>query len=195
MKPVLGIVTLVLSMGSLPGISLAASDDDRAALTAYLSTALTEDNGFQDRFDAEVWLVDMQQRLAPLVPDAQERLDLLTQVHQQASRVNLHPELVLAVIEIESHFDRYAVSRAGAQGLMQVMPFWKNELGRPEDNLTDTATNLRYGCHILKFYLDREDQHLSRALAAYNGSSGSERYPNKVRDAWQTRWRTQPIDW
>ena len=195
MKHVLGIVTLVLSMGSLPGISLAASDDDRAALTAYLSTALTEDNGFQDRFDAEVWLVDMQQRLAPLVPDAQERLDLLTQVHQQASRVNLHPELVLAVIEIESHFDRYAVSRAGAQGLMQVMPFWKNELGRPEDNLTDTATNLRYGCHILKFYLDREDQHLSRALAAYNGSSGSERYPNKVRDAWQTRWRTQPIDW
>ena len=195
MKPVLGIVTLVLSMGSLPGISLAASDDDRAALTAYLSTALTEDNGFRDRFDAEVWLVDMQQRLAPLVPDAQERLDLLTQVHQQASRVNLHPELVLAVIEIESHFDRYAVSRAGAHGLMQVMPFWKNELGRPEDNLTDTATNLRYGCHILKFYLDREDQHLSRALAAYNGSSGSERYPNKVRDAWQTRWRTQPIDW
>ena len=106
MKHVLGIVTLVLSMGSLPGISLAASDDDRAALTTYLSTALTEDNGFRDRFDAEVWLVDMQQRLAPLVPDAQERLDLLTQVHQQASRVNLHPELVLAVIEIESHFDR-----------------------------------------------------------------------------------------
>lgn len=195
MKHVLGIVTLVLSMGSLPGIALAASDDDRAALTAYLSTALTEDNGFRDRSDAEVWLVDMQQRLAPLVPDAKERLDLLTQVHQQASRVNLHPELVLAVIEIESHFDRYAVSRAGAQGLMQVMPFWKNELGRPEDNLTDTATNLRYGCHILRFYLDREDQHLSRALAAYNGSSGSERYANKARDAWQTRWCTQPIDW
>ena len=195
MKHPLGIVTLVLSMGSLPGISLAASDDDRAALTAYLRTVLTGDNGFRDRFDAEVWLVDMQQRLAPLVPDAQERLDLLTQVHQQASRVDLHPELVLAVIEIESHFDRYAVSRAGAQGLIQVMPFWKNELGRPEDNLTDTATNLRYGCHILRFYLDREDQHLSRALAAYNGSSGSERYPNKIRNARQTRWRTQPIDW
>ena len=130
-----------------------------------------------------------------MVPDAQERLDLLTQVYQQASRVDLHPELVLAVIEVESHFDRYAVSRAGAQGLMQVMPFWKNELGRQKDNLTDTTTNLRYGCHILRFYLDREDQNLSRALAAYNGSSGSERYPNKVRDAWQARWRTQPIDW
>ena len=99
------------------------------------------------------------------------------------------------MIEVESHFDRYAVSRAGAQGLMQVMPFWKNELGRSQDNLTDTATNLRYGCHILRFYLDREDQHLLRALAAYSGSSGSERYPNSVRDAWQTRWRTQPIDW
>lgn len=195
MKHVLGIVTLVLSMGSLPGISLAASDDDRVALAAYLSTALTEDNGFRDRFDAEVWLVDMQRRLAPLLPNSQERLDLLTQVHQQASQLDLPPELVLAVIEVESHFDRYAVSRVGAQGLMQVMPFWKNELGRPEDNLTDTATNLRYGCHILRFYLDREDQHLTRALAAYNGSSGSERYPNKVRDAWQTRWRTQPIDW
>ena len=195
MKRVLGIVTLVLSMGSLSGISLAASEDDRAALTAYLSTALTEDNGFQDRFDAEVWLVDMQQRLAPLLPDSQERLDLLTQVHQQASQLDLPPELVLAVIEVESHFDRYAVSRVGAQGLMQVMPFWKNELGRPEDNLTDTATNLRYGCHILLVYLDREDQQLTLALAAYNGSSGSERYPNKVRDAWQTRWRTQPIDW
>ena len=166
MKHVLGIVTLVLSMGSLPGISLAAPDDDHAALSAYLSTVLTEDNGFQDRFDAEVWLVDMQQRLAPLVPDAQERLDLLTQVHQQASRVDFSPELVLAVIEVERHFDRCAVSRVGAQGLMQVMPFWKNELGRPTDNPTNTATNLRYGCHILGFYLDRGDQRLSRALAA-----------------------------
>ena len=157
MKHVLGIVTLVLSMGSLPGISLAAPNDDRAALPAYLSTALTEDNGFRDRFDAEVWLVDMQQRLPPLVPDAQERLELLTQVHQRADRVGPRLELVLAVIDVESQFDRYAVSRAGAQGLMQVMPFWKNELGRPQDNLTDTATNLRYGCHILRFYLDRED--------------------------------------
>lgn len=91
MKRVLGIVTLVLSMGSLPGISLAASEDDRVALAAYLSTALTEDNGFRDRFDAEVWLVDMQQRLAPLLPDSQERLDLLTQVHQQASQLDLPP--------------------------------------------------------------------------------------------------------
>ena len=78
---------------------------------------------------------------------------------------------------------------------MQAMPFWKNELGRPKDNLTDTATNLRHGWHILEFFLGREDQHLSCALDAYNGSIGSEHWPDEVRDARQTRWRTQPIDW
>ena len=102
---------------------LTASDSDRAALSIYLDRALFEDDGFEDRFDAEVWLVDMQQRLTPLLPDAQERLTLLTQVHQQATRLDLSPELVLSIIEVESGFDRYAVSRAGAQGLMQVMPF------------------------------------------------------------------------
>ena len=91
--------------------------------------------------------------------------------------------------------DRYAVSRVGAQGLMQVMPFWKEEIGRSDDNLTHTPTNLRYGYHILRFYLDREDQNLNRALAAYNGSSGSLRYPNKVRAAWENHWRTAALDW
>ena len=78
---------------------------------------------------------------------------------------------------------------------MQVMPFWKDEIGRGDDNLTDTPTNLRYGCHILRFYLDREHQNLNRALAAYNGSSGSLRYPNMVRAAWENHWRTAPLDW
>ena len=174
---------------------LTASDSDRAALSIYLDRALSEDDGFEDRFDAEVWLVDMQQRLTPLLPDAQERLTLLTQVHQQATRLDLPPELVLSIIEVESGFDRYAVSRAGAQGLMQVMPFWKEEIGRPDDNLIHPDTNLRYGCHILRYYLDREAQHLSRALAAYNGSSGSNRYPDKVRAAWHARWRNGPLDW
>ena len=78
---------------------------------------------------------------------------------------------------------------------MQVMLFWKDEIGRSDDNLTHTPTNLRYGCHILRFYLDREDQNLNRALAAYNGSSGSLGYPNKVRTAWENHWRTAPLDW
>ena len=173
----------------------AQSAEDRGALTAYLNRALSAGDGFEDRYAAEVWLVDMQQRLARFLADPAERLDLLTRVHQQASELDLPPELVLSVIEVESTFDRYAVSRAGAQGLMQVMPFWKDEIGRSDDNLTHTQTNLRYGCHILRFYLDREDQNLNRALAAYNGSSGSLRYPNKVRAAWENHWRTAPLDW
>jgi soluble lytic murein transglycosylase-like protein len=163
---------------------LTANDSNRAALSSYLDRALSEDDGFEDRFDAEVWLVDMQ-----------ERLTLLTQVHQQATQLDLSPQLVLSIIEVESGFDRYAVSLAGAQGLMQVMPFWKEEIGRPDDNLIHPDTNLRYGCHILRYYLDREAQHLSRALAAYNGSSGSSRYPETVRAVWHARWRNGPLDW
>ena len=193
MRPLLIATAIVFS--AVEGWAVADSDSDRAALSAYLDGALSQDDGFEDRFAAEVWLVDMQQRLAPLFPDPAERLNLLTEVHQQASRTQLAPELVLAVIEVESHFDRYALSTAGAQGLMQVMPFWKDEIGRHDDNLIQTSTNLRYGCHILRFYLDRENQNLTRALAAYNGSSGSTRYPDKVRAAWQNRWRTMPLDW
>lgn len=193
MRPLLIATAIVFS--AVEGWAVADSDSDRAALSAYLDGALSQDDGFEDRFAAEVWLVDMQQRLAPLLPDPAERLNLLTEVHQQASRTQLAPELVLAVIEVESHFDRYALSTAGAQGLMQVMPFWKDEIGRHDDNLIQTSTNLRYGCHILRFYLDRENQNLTRALAAYNGSSGSTRYPDKVRAAWQNRWRTMPLDW
>lgn len=193
MRPLLIATAIVFS--AVEGWAVADSDSDRAALSAYLDGALSQDDGFEDRFAAEVWLVDMQQRLAPLLPDPAERLNLLTEVHQQASRTQLAPELVLAVIEVESHFDRYALSTAGAQGLMQVMPFWKDEIGRHDDNLIQTSTNLRYGCHILRFYLDRENQNLTRALAAYNGSSGSTRYPDKVRTAWQNRWSTMPLDW
>ena len=173
----------------------AESAEDRAALTAYLNHASSAEDGFEGRYAAEAWLVDMQQRLASFLADPTERLDLLTRVHQQASELNLPPELVLSVIEVESAFDRYAISRVGAQGLMQVMPFWKDEIGRSDDNLTDTPTNLPYGCHILRFYLDREDQNLNHALAAYNGSSGNLRYPNKVRAAWESHWRTAPLDW
>lgn len=119
------------------------SEEHRAALTAYLNRALSAEDGFEDRYAAEVWLVDMQQRLARFVADPAERFDLLTRVHQQANELNLPPELVLSVIEVEHTFDRFADSRVGAQGLMQVMPFWKDEIGRSDDNLTHTPTNLR----------------------------------------------------
>lgn len=137
----------------------------------------------------------MSARLARYVKEPQRRLQLLKQIHAAASRASLPPELVLAVIEVESHFDRFAVSRVGAQGMMQVMPFWKNEIGRPDDNLTHNNTNFEYGCRILQFYLQRENGHLHRALARYNGSVGSRKYSNKVYRAWRDHWRTNPLDW
>lgn len=145
-------------------------------------------DSFEDRFDAEAWLMLMSGRLERYVKDPDRRLRLLRKIHSAARQTDLQPELVLAVIEVESHFNHYAVSPVGAQGIMQVMPFWKNEIGRPEDNLIDLDTNLRYGCTILKHYLERSDGRLAEALARYNGSYGSYRYSAKVMDAWE-RWR------
>jgi soluble lytic murein transglycosylase-like protein len=157
-------------------------------LRQALLTAVSEADSFEDRFDAEVWLADMSGRLARQVKDPQERMYILRRVHYEASRVELPPELILAVIEVESNFDRYAVSVAGALGLMQVMPFWKDEIGRPDDNLNHIDTNLRYGCTILKFYLDKENGDLRRALGRYNGSLGKRKYPNKVIDKLSYKW-------
>ncbi len=157
-------------------------------LRQRLNEAIDDTNGFADRFHAEVWLLDMSRRLQRLVTDEKQRLRLLKAVHREATRAGLTPELVLAVIEVESRFDPYAISRSGAQGLMQVMPFWLDEIGRPEDNLIDIHTNLRLGCTILKYYLDLENGDLHRALARYNGSAGSRRYSNKVLFALQHYW-------
>ena len=161
-------------------------------LRDLLQKTVAESESFQDRFDAEVWLVDMSARLKRYISDPQERLSLLRLVHQEASKAGLKPELVLALIHTESHFDRFAISSVGAQGMMQVMPFWKAELGRPQDNLTDNATNLRYGCTILSYYLKREKGDINRALARYNGSLGKTRYPNKVIGFWQDFWYVKP---
>ncbi len=185
-------LALVLALNSPLAFS---TEDDRAELRAFLEQTIQVSNSFSDRFAAEVWLVDMGGRLESRIPEADARLELLQQVHAAASRAGVSPELVLAVIEVESAFDRFAVSRVGAQGLMQVMPFWKNEIGRPDDNLTDNATNLEYGCRILQYYLEREQGALHRALAAYNGSSGSRRYSDKVETAWRSHWRTEALDW
>lgn len=149
-------------------------------LRKALRVAIAESSSFRDRFDAQVWLMDMSGRLKSTVPDAEKRLRLLRLVHQEARRVDLPPELVLAVIDVESNFDRFAISRVGARGLMQIMPFWLDEIGRPEDNLFDIRTNLRMGCTILRHYLDREDGHLGRALARYNGSLGQHWYSERV---------------
>jgi soluble lytic murein transglycosylase-like protein len=159
-------------------------------LRRLLAEAIQATDSFGDRFDAEVWLVDMSGRLSRYVPDSEFRIELLKSIHREASRVDLPPELVIAVIEIESMFDTFAISRSGAQGLMQVMPFWLDEIGHPEDNLVDMHTNLRMGCTILKYYMDMEKNDLRGALARYNGSYGDIKhtYSTKVLDALRLRW-------
>lgn len=163
-------------------------DAAQSGLEHYLEQVETVSAGFEDDYSASVWMLDMSTRLERFIGDEDERREILDTVHREASAAGLKPDLVLALIQIESRFDRYAVSRVGAQGLMQVMPFWKTEIGRPEDNLTDIATNIRYGCRILQFYLKREKGNLTRALARYNGSVGKTWYPNLVYGAWNQRW-------
>jgi soluble lytic murein transglycosylase-like protein len=168
--------------------AVSADEGPDPELREILRAAASESDSFPDRFDAEVWLTDMSRRLARQVGDPEERIRILTRVHYEASRVELPPELILAVIEVESNFDRYAISFVGALGLMQVMPFWVDEIGRPEDNLLHIETNLRYGCTILRFYYDKEDGDLRRALGRYNGSLGKRKYPNKVIDKLSKKW-------
>lgn len=194
MRQHVALVTIALCLAAKATVVNATSSLDNN-LRVFLKQTIASATSFTDQFDAQVWLLDMQQRLAPFVPDPKERLELLTAVHHAATASGLAPELVLAVIEVESHFNRFAVSRAGAQGYMQVMPFWRTEIGRPQDNLVNVETNLRYGCRILQFYLQQESGNLHRALAAYNGSQGSRRYSDKVYRAWSARWRTAPLEW
>ena len=175
----------------LAALANAASDPspaDQQELRDFLKSTINDSDSFEDRYAAEVWLVDMSGRLKPFIKDPKERLDMLKAVHREATKAELKPDLVLALIQVESRFDSYAISRAGAQGLMQVMPFWKKEIGRPDDNLTDMNTNLSYGCRILQFYLKKEKGNWMTALARYNGSYGKYWYPERVMDAWRKRW-------
>ena len=162
-----------------------------AEMRQVLIEAINSSDSFIDRFDAEVWLTDMSNRLAPRIEDPQERLHLLKQVHYESRRAGLDPELVLALITVESNFDRFAISSAGAQGMMQIMPFWLDEIGHPEDNLFDLATNLRFGCTILSIYLKREKGNMHKALARYNGSVGKHWYPQRVFKALRKTWYRQ----
>ncbi|WP_430462348.1 lytic transglycosylase domain-containing protein [Thalassolituus sp. LLYu03] len=168
--------------------AFAQADPVDPDLRAALMSAVNSTDSFADEFDAQVWLVDMSGRLEKRMPDNKKRMEFLSLVHREAARASLSPELVLSVIHVESAFDRFAISRVGAQGYMQVMPFWKKEIGRPDDNLMNAATNLRYGCTILKHYLDKEKGDWIRALARYNGSLGRTKYPEKVMLTWERNW-------
>ena len=180
-----GIVAGLLALFAAAAFAETRPDPE---LRELLRAAANEADSFPDRFEAQVWLTDMSRRLERQVRDPEERIYILTRVHYEASRVGLPPELILAVIEVESNFDRYAISVVGALGLMQVMPFWLEEIGRPGDNLLHIDTNLRYGCTILKYYYDKENGDLRRALGRYNGSLGKRKYPNKVIDKLSRKW-------
>jgi soluble lytic murein transglycosylase-like protein len=144
---------------------------------------------FKNNEDGRRWLDSMSRRLERRIPDRKLRLELLRTVHFEALRAGLDPQLVLGLIEVESGFKKYAVSRAGARGYMQVMPFWTKEAGRPRDNLFHLRTNLIYGCWVLRHYLDREKGDYFRALGRYNGSLGQAEYPNQVLAAWHGLWK------
>lgn len=143
---------------------------------------------FATQQEADAWLNEMSHRLSKRIPDKETRETLLRTVHYEATRAGLDPHMVLGLIEVESGFKKYAVSNAGARGYMQVMPFWTRTIGTPEHNLFHLRTNLRYGCTILRYYLDLEKGNLYRALGRYNGSAGKADYPNLVNAAWHKHW-------
>jgi len=181
----LAAICLTLSGGS------AFADGQRdPGLKAVVEQAIKEAECFTDQYDSAVWYKLMEPRMRAIVANQGERLDILKEVYCETHRTGqkrLPPGLVMAVIAVESRFDRWAVSSAGAVGLMQVMPFWPEQLGMRRYELVEAGPNIRMGCAILRFYLDYERNDVRKALARYNGSIGRRDYPDKVISAW-TRW-------
>ena len=167
-----------------------------ASVQATLNRAIADQAvsviAFDDEQEARAWLAAMSPRLTKKIPDRVAREEFLLTVHYEAKRAGLDPQLVLGLIQVESAFRKYAVSSAGARGYMQVMPFWAKLIGTAEHNLFHLRTNLRYGCVILRHYLDIENGNLFRALGRYNGSLGKADYPDTVLRAWHGHWRYTP---
>jgi soluble lytic murein transglycosylase-like protein len=165
------------------------ADSVRQRLSHMVSDRAPAKLYFASAQEGQRWIDEMDKRLAPRIPDRQQRLELLRTVHYEALRARLDPQLVLGLIEVESGFRKYALSRAGARGYMQVMPFWVSLIGQPGHNLFHLRTNLAYGCAILRHYLDMERGDYFRALGRYNGTLGKPEYPNLVLGAWKGRWK------
>ncbi|WP_299734404.1 lytic transglycosylase domain-containing protein [uncultured Endozoicomonas sp.] len=178
--------TLAGVLGLLAAVSTTnvASQPTLPPPSADSSEALLKD------YEAQIWMVDMSNRLSRYIKEPDLRREVLELVYRESSRVDLPPELVLALIHTESAFDHFALSSAGAQGLMQVMPFWKVILGSKHDNLMNPKTNIRYGVAILDHYLEKEKGNLTRALARYNGSLGKTWYPERVYTNLERHWLT-----
>lgn len=189
-KLLLGIAAVVSASAAYAGnqIYTPLSASVRAVLHNSISDVTAPKLAFASQYEADTWLNEMSHRLEKRLPDKTYRMDLLKAIHYEATRAGLEPEMVLGLIEVESGFKKYAVSNVGARGLMQVMPFWVKEIGTAEHNLFHLRTNLRYGCTILRHYLNIENGDLFRALGRYNGSLGKPTYPNLVRAAWHKHW-------
>lgn len=190
MRRIALLLALLLPLAALGGAQkyepLSASV--QAALSQAIADQAPPRSSFLDSMDAVDWLTEMSRRLEKRIAVQESRLEFLRAVHYEATRAGLDPQLVLGLIQVESGFKKYAVSSAGARGFMQVMPFWIKVIGRSDDNLFHLRTNLRYGCTILRHYLDLEQGDLYRALGRYNGSLGQASYPNLVRGAWHQQW-------
>jgi soluble lytic murein transglycosylase-like protein len=183
---------LCATLGVLLSGSANAGQQRDPQLQAVVARAIAQAECFTDHYDSAVWYKLMEPRLRPLVADPAERMEILKQVycetHRPGERPRLAPGLVMAVIAVESRFDRWAVSPSGAVGLMQVMPFWPERLGMHRYQLVHVAPNIRMGCAILRFYLGAERNDVRKALALYNGSPGKRDYPDRVLDQW-LHWR------
>src|SRR6266513_97144 len=174
-----------------PLLAVARADGQRdPQLQSVVAKAIAEAQCFTDQYDSAVWYTLMEPRLRRIIKEKDERLDILRQVYCETHRpgeARLPPGLVMALVDVESRFDRWAVSPAGAVGLMQVMPFWPERLGMRRHELIHVAPNIRMGCAILRFYLGYERNDVRKALARYNGSPGRRDYPDLVLSQW-TRW-------
>jgi soluble lytic murein transglycosylase-like protein len=170
------------------------SNSVKALMQKSISDLGTPKLMFASEVEGQAWLAEMSDRLKKRLPNQTYREEFLRSVHYEATRAGLDPQMVLGLIQVESAFKKYAVSSVGARGYMQVMPFWVKSIGTPDQNLFNLRLNLRYGCTILRHYIDIERGDLYRALGRYNGSLGKPQYPNLVLGAWRKHWDyTSPI--
>jgi soluble lytic murein transglycosylase-like protein len=189
------IAVLALALAAFPPAALAGAQQYeplaasvRSAMSADIADRAPVSLQFEKSEDGRKWLAEMSVRLLRRIPDRKTRMDFLSALHYEARRAGLDPQMVLGLIQVESGFKKYAVSSAGARGFMQVMPFWVTLIGQKQHNLFSLRMNLRYGCVILRHYLDIEKGDYFRALGRYNGSLGRPEYPNAVQAAWKSSW-------
>jgi soluble lytic murein transglycosylase-like protein len=189
-------LAVALAFAPLPAFGGAQIEEQLAPSVASGLQRAIADNpvpaDYANRADLRPWLDEMSRRLAARIPDPRSREEFLATVHYEATRAGLDPQLVLSVIQFESNFRKYAISKADARGYMQVMPFWTRLIGAAEHNLFQLRTNLRYGCVILRHYLDVESGDYFRALGRYNGSLGQAEYPSGVVAAMIRNWHYAP---